>query len=228
MTRGMRGTVLIAGVVLAGAVTIPSAAGAQAKFELIPFVGSYYPLASMCTDCNRANDNSAYIGKQLSTFAVGGGLSYMLSSTVGITATAAWSPSRVEETQDDTTSALRNLGIRYGTSTKGTIFLATVRALFRPARTNVHFIVGGGIVQRGGDFWKYIKDNNGLKATTPMGVLGVGVRASVTPKFQLDINAEGDFYSFDPHFGTAAVTTDGTKLQTDLLLTVGVPITLHK
>lgn len=228
MINRIRGTVAIAGLALAGALASPSAAAAQAKFEFTPFLGSYYPLANMCTDCNNNNDGSAYVGKQLSTVAIGAGLSYWVSRTVGIAASAAWSPSRVEETQSDTSAALRNLGISTGTSVKGTIFLATGRVIFRPARTNIHFIVGAGIAKRGGEFWKFIKDSASGKTTSPLGVLGIGVRASVTPKFQLDINAEGNFYSYDPHFGVGTNNSNGTKLQSDLLLTVGVPITLSK
>src|SRR5216683_2785871 len=113
MTRRIRGTAAIAAAMVAGAIVTPSAARAQAKFELTPFVGSYYPIAKLCSDCNNISDGTNYIGRQLNSFALGGGLSYWVSRTMAIAASFSWSPSRVEETQEDTTN---NLGIRNGTS----------------------------------------------------------------------------------------------------------------
>jgi len=56
------------------------------------------------------------------------------------------------------------------------------------------------------------------------------VRASVTPKFALNLSAELNFYSFDPRLATttspAPNSSNGSKLQADLLVTIGVPITL--
>jgi hypothetical protein len=215
-------TLAVTAAVLAGAVGLPSGAQAQAKFELTPFVGSFYPLANMCTDCNNNSDGTNYRGNQLNSFIVGGGLSYWLSRTIGVAAVVSWAPSRISE---DTAGVL---GIRDGTSIKGNILLVNGRLLLRPARTNLHFIVGGGIVKRSGDFWKFIKSNTDVKLTSPAAILGVGVRASVTPKFALNISAEGNFYSFDPHFGVGTDPSNGTKLQSDIVVSIGVPITLSR
>jgi hypothetical protein len=225
MTIKRIGRVVAMGAALTTAfLAMPQRARAQAKFEVTPAAGSYYPLANVCTDCNNNNDGSNFVGKQLNSFAVGGSLSYWISNTLGVAAFFGWAPSRVEESEQDTLG----LGISAGTSIKGNIILANARLLFRPARTNLHFIVGGGIVKRGGDFWKFIKDNSNAKLTSPAGILGVGVRASVTPKFALNVNAEGYFYSFDPKFGVGTDPSNGSKLQTDLLVTVGVPIAIGR
>lgn len=221
MIKRIRGTVAMAGLVVVGAVVMPSAAQAQAKFELTPFVGSFYPLAKMCTDCNHNNDGTNFQGRILNSAAVGGRLSYWVSNNIGIEGSFGWTPSRLEERED-------SAGFGNAVSAKGHVLLASGRVLFRPQRTNLHFIVGGGIVTRGGEVWSRLKTTNGTKLTSPAGILGIGVRASVTPKFALNIDAEGNFYSFDPHFGVGTNTSNGSKLQSDVLVTIGVPITLSK
>jgi hypothetical protein len=223
MIKRMGRVVTLAGLSVVAALVVPSGAQAQSKIELTPVAGSYYPLTSMCTDCNNNNDGTDYRGVQLNSVAVGGALSYWVSRTIGVAAFVGWAPSRIQE---DTLGGV--LGIRDGISVKGTLLLANARLLFRPARTNLHFIVGGGIVKRGGEFWTFIKDNSGGKLTSPAGILGIGVRAAVTPKFALNVSAEGNFYSFDPHFGVGADPSNGTKLQADLMVTVGVPITISR
>lgn len=219
MIKRIGRTLAVTAAVLAGAVGLPSAARAQAKFELTPFVGSLYPLAKMCTDCNANSDGTNYVGRQVNSATVGGRLSYWLSRTIGIEGSFGYAPSRIEERQD-------SAGFGSAFSATGHIIQAGGRLLFQPPRTNLRFLVGAGMVSRGGNVWKALKDNAGAKLTSMAGVLGIGVRASVTPKFALNVTAEGDFYSFDPHFGVGATSSNGSKLQTDLLVSVGVPIAL--
>jgi hypothetical protein len=217
---------VISGMLLGTTLATPRAAGAQAKFELTPFLGSFYPLAKICTNCNANNDGTNYQGRMVNSAAVGGRLTYWVSSTIGIEGSFGFTPSRIEERQD-------SAGFGVAFSAAGHILLPSGRLLFRPARTNLHFIIGGGVVIRGGDFWKNRKDFS--KLTSPAGILGLGVRASVTPKFVLIVSAEGSFYSFDPMLGAHAPPNpapfdqpNGSKLQADLLVSVGVPITLSR
>lgn len=219
MIRRIRGIVAIAGVVLAGAGVTPTTARAQAKFELTPFVGSYYPLAKVCTNCDSSGSNLN--GRQVNAAAIGGRLTYWLSRTVGIEGSFGYTPSRIEVRID-------SAGFGAASSAKGHVLLASGRLLFRPARTNLHFILGGGIVTRGGAAWTTAHTNKGTKLTSVGGVLGVGVHASVTPKFALEFSAEGNFYSFDPKFAPNPNSSNGSKLQSDLLISVGVPITLSR
>lgn len=229
MIKRIRGTVAIAGLVLAGAVVTPSVARAQAKFEFTPFLGSYYALTKMCSDCNNNGDGSNLTSHQVNAAAIGGRLTYWLSRTMGIEGSFTYTPSRVEERADSA-----GFGIAF--SGKGRVMLASGRVLFQPERTNLHFIVGAGIVSRGDTVWTAIKTNSpdgkGAKLTSVAGILGVGVRASVTPKFALNVSAEAAIYSFDPRFGEqtspAPNSANGGKLQADLLVSVGVPITLSK
>ena len=220
MVKRIHGAVAVAGVMLAGSLVTPSAARAQAKFELTPFVGSFYALGKMCSDCG--NDGNNVGGRQVNSAAIGGRLTYWVSRTVGLEASGAYTPSRVEEFATDTT------GFALAASAKGTILLASARALFRPARTNLDFIVGAGIVHRGGNEWKLLHDSAGTKVTSVAGVLGVGVRAAVTPKFALQVSAEGNFYSFDPMLGPSSKRSNGSKLQSDFVISIGVPITLSR
>jgi hypothetical protein len=179
----------------------------------------------MCTDCNK--DGSDVTGHQVGAFAVGGRLSYWISNTIGIEGSFTYAPSRAEERADVS-------GFGLAVSGKGRLMLASGRVLFRPQRTNLHFIVGAGIVSRGDTVWQAFKENSpdgvGAKQSSVAGILGAGVRASVTPKFALNVAAELSFYSFDPRLATVTSPTpnsaNGSKLQADLLVTIGIPIAL--
>jgi hypothetical protein len=150
-----------------------------------------------------------------------------VSSTIGIEGSFTYAPSRAEERADIS-------GFGLAISGKGRLMLASGRVLFRPQRTNLHFIVGAGIVSRGDTVWQAFKesapDTIGAKRTSVAGIIGAGVRASVTPKFALNVSAELNLYSFDPRLATvtspAPNSANGSKLQADLLVTIGIPITL--
>jgi len=208
----------VAGILAGTAVAVPSAVRAQGKVELTPFLGSFYPLAKMCTDCFRDGGNVR--ARLTNSATIGARLSYSVSRTIGIEAAGAYTPSRFELSAEDTT------GFAVAASAKGTALLVSGRVLFRPARTNLHFIVGAGMVHRSGDQWKFQHDSVGTKLTSVAGILGLGVRAVVTPKFALLVSAEANLYSFDPKLGPIGDESNGTKLQSDLLVTIGIPITL--
>lgn len=210
---------VLAGAALAtlAATAAPGRLHAQAKAEFTPFFGSFYALAKMCSDCS--NDGSNLRGRLQNSAAFGGRISYWISNTVGIEAAGAYTAARIELSAQDTT------GFSVAFSGKGNVIIANARLLYRPARTNLHFIIGGGIVKRGGDLWKTAHDSSGVKTTSPAGIIGVAVRAAVTPKFALSLSAEDHLYSFDPMFTTPST---GKKLQSDLLITIGIPITLSR
>jgi hypothetical protein len=229
MIRRIHGTVAIAGLVLASAVVTPGTARAQATFELTPFLGSYYALTKMCTDCNNNGDASNLTSHQVNAATIGGRLTYWVSRTVGIEGSFSYAPSRAEERAEVS-------GFGLAVSGKGRLLLASGRLLYRPQRTNLHFIIGAGIISRGDTVWQAFKENApdtvGAKLTSVAGILGAGVRASVTPKFALNVSAEVNLYSFDPRLGQQTSPTNnsanGGKLQADLVISVGVPITLSK
>jgi len=220
MIKRLGRLLVILGVVLGTTLVTPRAADAQAKFELTPFLGSFYPLTQMCTDCN--NNGSNIRLRLLNAAAFGGRVTYWVSSTIGVEGSAGYTPSRIQAVARD------SAGTELGFSAKGNVLLASGRVLLRPARTNLHLTVGGGIVSRGGDVWTASKDQSGTKTTSPAGILGLGVRAAVTPRFTLLVSAEGAFYSFDPRAGPLGDESNGSKLQADLLVSVGVPIALSR
>jgi hypothetical protein len=217
MIRRIHGAMAIAGLVLASAVLTPGTARAQAKFELTPFFASFYALTTMTDDAN--GDGSGLKLQQTSAPTYGGRLTYWLSRTMGIEFGGGYTKSGIRAFSNDTSTG----GVSF--SVTGNIVSANARFLYRPERTNLHFIIGGGIVHRGGTFWKDAHTNSGTKVTTPAAVLGAGVRASVTPKFALNVSLEANLYSFDPD---GPATENKSKLQSDVLLSIGVPITLSK
>jgi hypothetical protein len=208
--------VALTGIAAIVAAVTPRLARAQGKVELTPYIGSFYALSSMCSDC--LGDGSNLRGRLQNSAVIGGRFSYWISNTMGLEASGAFTPSRIEVSASDTT------GFALAASAKGNVMILSGRLLFRPSRTNLHFIVGGGIVHRGGDLWKQAHDSGGVKTTSPAGIIGISVRAAVTPKFALSVTAEDHLYSFNPESELGG--TPGSKLQSDLVISIGVPIAL--
>lgn len=217
MIGRIRGSVVMAGLAVASIAT-PRAARAQAKVEFTPFFASYYALLTMTNDAN--GDGSGVKIQQTTAPTYGGRLTYWVSPTIGIEASGAYTKSGIRAFANDTST---NNGLSF--SVTGHIITANARLLYRPARTNLHFIIGAGILRRGGSFWKDEQTNDTTKLTTPAAILGAGVRASVTPKFALNVALESNIYSFDPD---GKATANKSKLNVDVLLSIGVPITLSK
>lgn len=192
---------------LLASLAMPATASAQGKFVLTPFVGNYYALTKMATDAFQ--DGSNFELKQLSAVAFGGRLAIWISPTIGVEAAATFNQSKPQLLSGDSVSF----------TFKGNVLLASGRMLYRPARTNLNLIIGGGIVKRGGDAWQ-----GGEKLTAPAIVAGLGVRAAVTPSFALAVNVEGNLYSFD--FDGSG--PNGKKMQADIVVSIGVPITLGR
>jgi opacity protein-like surface antigen len=203
MGRVLALIVLTAGVGLG----TPRDVAAQGKIELTPFAGMYYTLTTMADDIFQ--DGSNWTARQLTAGAFGGRLAYWVSNAMGIEAAGTYSKSGVRIANSGGDSLF------FG---QGTLISASARLLYRPARTNLHAIIGAGIVHRGGDAWQ-----GGEKLTKPAVTLGLGVRAAVSPKFALNLNAEGNVYSFDID---GSGSTFSSKMQADVTVTIGIPLTL--
>jgi opacity protein-like surface antigen len=196
-------TALIAlALVAAGGVT--TTAHAQYVAELTPFFTSFYALGKLAESSGVSERQAA---------APGGGvrLTFWLSPVIGLEAAGAFVTSGTKFTSSDQ-SASGSVGL------PGNIITANGRFVFRPARTNLYLLVGGGIVQLGGETWDFPFIT---KKTNIGAVLGFGARANVTPKFALNVTVEGNFYSTDPD-GDA--TGYDSQLQSNVYVSIGIPI----
>jgi Outer membrane protein beta-barrel domain len=190
-------------LMLAGGVT--ARAHAQYVAEFTPFFTSYYALGKLATTGTVSERQYA---------APGGGarLTVWLSPSIGIEAAGAFVASGTQFTSSDP-------NVNGGVSLTGTIITANGRLVFRPARTNLYLLVGGGMVKRGGDTWNFPEIT---KKTAIGGVVGFGARANVTPKFALNVTVESNIYKSDPDGSTG--TAYDSKLQSDIYVSIGVPI----
>ena len=187
---------------------LPTSAAAQ--FEFTPFFASYYALTNVDDDAGGGAKE-----KQTAAPAVGLRLTYWLGSSIGIEAAGSFAPSGTRFPSDAIGGG--------GPSLSGTLITASGRFLYRPARTNLHLFLGGGMVTRGGDTWDPdLFPQVGLtKLTNITGVAGFGVRAAITPKFALNVSVETHVYSFNPDGNNTAYDS---SIQADIYVAIGVPI----
>jgi hypothetical protein len=207
--RSVRAALTILGLVAAAGMTAP--AHAQYVAELTPFFTSYYPL----TKIDFEGSTSDFYAKQKIAPGVGARLTFWFSNTVGFEAAGSYvfsSPAVFLPT--DAGPATLDLA--------GTLITGTGRLVFRPSRTNLYLVAGGGIVSRGGDAW----ESDESETLDFAGVLGIGARANVTPKFAINVLVEGTFYSLDPDGSPEDPSFDffTSSLQSDITVSIGIPI----
>ncbi len=209
--RGIGVVHRVAAVAMAGgAIALqPAPAVAQAKLEITPFFTSFYAVAKVAEFQGGYERHNPAPG-------IGGRLTFWVSPTIGVEASGAYTTSGTSVVSDDP-------NFPGGASFKGTVSNVTGRVLYRPPRSNLYLFAGAGSVIRGGDTWKLFGYND---LTDFGGLAGFGVRASVTPKLALLVSVELMAYSLDPD------GPDGTdyesKTQTDVYVSIGVPIALMK
>jgi hypothetical protein len=206
---GMRIALTTLALVMAGGAT--ARAHAQYVAEFTPFFTSYYPLAKI--DFTGSTDE--LFAKQGAAPGVGARLTFWLSRAVGIEAAGSfqWSKPQIYFPDPDFGPVTTNL--------KGTLLNATGRFVYRPARTNMFLLAGGGIVSRGGEAW----EGDDIKRTDLAGVAGFGARANITPKFAVNVVVEGTFYPFDADGPDAdGGTFFQSSLQSDINVSIGIPI----
>jgi hypothetical protein len=200
--------VAVTTLALMGTGGVASAAHAQYVAELTPFFTSYYAVGKL------AEANSL---KERQYAAPGGGarLTFWVTPSVGIEAAGSYVWSGTQFTSSDPT-------VTGGVSLPGNIITASGRVLFRPSRTNLYLLAGGGMVRKGGATWDFA---NITKKTAIAGVVGFGARANVTPQFALSVLVEGNFYKSNPDGDGTAYDS---KLQSDIYVSIGVPIGLGR
>ena len=219
-TSAVRVLCLGAGLSLA-TLAAPSPAAGQAKVQLTPFFASFYALGHYGTGLDDGNGGT-FDEKLTNAPAVGARLSFLLSRAVGIEGsfTYAWTGRQGSEGKDP--AGVVTSG---GVFIPGNAIMASGRITLHPRRSNFRAILGVGYQKRGGEAWD--EAQLGLPAgtfdkTSIGGVVGFGVKASVTPKFALDLDVEAFLYSNDAD--TPAGPTFDKKFQQDVTVAIGVPI----
>jgi hypothetical protein len=187
-----------------------------------PYVGSFYAVASFIEAETPAGE--AISVDQANTATFGARLSVPISGSLSVEGAFAYSKSDVilRVANSCTDIATGTSLFDCSTNFSGSVIIGSGRLLVRPRRSNLYGILGVSYVNHGGDAW----DDPSTEETSDIGgVVGFGLRASVTSKFTLSMTAEAHIYSFDPD-------ADGdlfdSKTQQDLLFTVGIPISFSR
>jgi len=194
------------------------APAARGQVEITPFVGSFYALTSVSEQQDVPLPDFAgappgsIVREQEDAPVLGARVSFPLTGTIRAEGELgfAFSYGRLAELPRANPDA--GLTAR----SKGHMYLASARAVFRPRRQNFYGLAGLGLVGRGGKFWETADPG-----TKVAGVLGFGVRAAVSPAFSLNFSAEAYLYSFG--YESQGVST-GSKFQQDIIVAIGIPI----
>lgn len=198
--------------VLGAVALIPAAASAQQRTEFTPFVASYYGLTHLASGTNPTTGNS-FTFDQSNAFAFGGRITLPVGGRLSVEGEFTFATSGVRFTEKDGIAP----GLDGGAAQDGNIIYGSVRGVISPRRSNLYILAGPAIVKRGGDAWKGVKSSD---ITDFGGVVGFGFRANVTPRFRVNFTAESYLYSFGGSGGS------DSKFQSDLLVSLGVPISL--
>lgn len=190
----------------------PVALQAQARFEITPFVASYYGLTHLSSQENGPINGGDFNIDQNNAFAFGGRLSVPVGTRFAVEGEFAFTQSGLSILEEDAFGD----GLDGGVSQDGNIMYGSIRAVISPARSNLFLIAGPAYIHRGGDAWEGV-DSEDLNDFG--GVVGLGIRANVTPRFRLNLTAETYLYSFQ-------VGNAESKFQSDVLVSIGIPIAL--
>lgn len=214
---------VLAGLAL-GIALVPGTVRAQG-ITLTPYIGSYYGLSKFFdSDIDLAvfggSGTARFTMEQTNTVMFGARISVPVGATLSIEGAGGYLSSDVRFTGEDAAAQ----GLDLSTNLTGNMMTGSLRAAYRPRRSNLSLIGGVAVVHHGGDAWDF--DTNS-KLTNIGGVVGFGLRANVTPRFAMNINAEAYIYQFDPDESddTANGFFKGTT-QADLVVSVGVPLSL--
>jgi hypothetical protein len=209
----------------AAALGSPSGLAAQNRFEVTPWIGSFFSASSYynddfdlstiggtgTTNIKVSQENTAMYGLRVSV---------PLGATVAAEGSFGYASSDVRFVIKD---PAQNGGFDAATTAKGTVMIGSLRAVIKPRRSNLSLVFGAIVVNHGGDFWDDPLLDGSL--TNFGAVVGIGLRANVTPKFPIAIRVEGNFYQFDPDEGDdAAAGFYPGKTQSDLVFSFGIPI----
>ncbi|MEP6571940.1 MAG: outer membrane beta-barrel protein [Gemmatimonadota bacterium] len=215
-TRSKFGYALAAGVLASAALGSPSSALAQARPQITPYFASFYAISPYVKDLDEGS-GTLFNEKETNAPAIGVRVSFGITRAIGIEGSIAYANAGRQASISHDSST-----VQAGFFIKGNLLMASGRLTFHPRRSNFRGIVGVGYEKRGGAAW----DTKNFTAGTKFdksdigGILGFGVKASVTPKFALDLDIEAFLHSSDP------LLTGKSQFQQDILVAIGVPISL--
>ena len=194
------------------AVLLASPVQGQVSITISPFVGGYIPLANVFENIPLAGRIVANVSHNPGLL-LGGRLA-IRKLKFGIEAEAGYALSNV-----DLPSQVTDEG---GVPDDANVFLGSLNItydVFQAPFTPLAFYLsaGVGLVSRSGDFYR-----NFQNTTDPAGALGVGVRFGLGPNARLRFDLRDYIYSFQASRGDAQ---QESKLQNDLIITVGVDFT---
>lgn len=192
----------MAALVILGA----TAASAQVKLEITPQFSSYYA-TNYLTFVDRSNFERQEAGPSL-----GAAVTWRFTNIWALEGQATLIKSGV---------VVKNTGfVNFEPPTGGELLMVNARVLFQPRRTNLYFALGAGTARRRGEAF----DVPGLDDKSDIaGIVGIGVRTRVSPKWGFRLGLEMHLYTTDP---------DGSNIyyqkrqQRDVLVTIGVPFAL--
>lgn len=212
---------LVLAAVVAG-FGLPSVAAAQNRFSVTPWVGSYYALSKFYN--NDLSGGLRVSVNQTNTVMFGIRATVPVSPTISAEGSFGYAKSAVNfRIQKFLTDTSTGQTFDLATALKGSVIIGSLRAVIRPRRSNLSVILGGILVNHGGEAWQDSSLDG--KKTSFGGVVGFGLRANVTPRFPIDIRAELNLYSFDPD--KSDDTANGFypgKFQQDLVVSIGIPL----
>lgn len=212
--------------VIAGGLAL-AATAAQAQVTLTPFIGSFYGISKYFdADIDLSNfggsGTARFTSEQTNTAAFGLRVGVGIGATLAVEGEFAYLNSDVRFTGKD---AFAN-GVDLSTNFSGDVLAGSLRLVFKPRRSNLSFFAGPSVVNHSGDAWDFPAND---KLTNVGGVVGASLRAQVSPRFALEITAEGYIYTFDPD--ESDDTDNGffaNKTQADVIVSIGVPFTLSR
>lgn len=198
---------------------------AQAGVELIPFAGSYVPLMNF----GEARNQSP-IGESHSTFWQTQGVllglrgRFPFNSQTGVELGIRYATTGWREDYE----VVSGPGLDVGYSLSGSLTVVDARFTYRPTRSNFYALAGAALMNRGGRAWSDILPGVEYTKSNPSGLVGLGIRASGSARFQIDATIELLVYSVKKVGSNTLVNGPfvANELQSDLLFTVGLPISL--
>ena len=199
----------------------PSGATAQGRVELVPVIGSYLPMGGF-SKLTTSSGSATF----RQTIGVLGGLrlAFGVSPTTTIDVGGMYINTGWRQDLSSVQSSFNSVGL----STTGRALLSTARFSFRPRRSNLYVLAGGGYMVRGGDAWNEKNFNTiTFKKSNPVGVVGFGLRAPGTSRFTILVDAELLLYSVDKVNGPTFFGTTNS-FHKDLIVSVGIPLALTR